>query len=216
MREERIRTVINPMTGKVIIRKRYALVWGLTKEELNIVKKIMPKGKYELSGITDFMTDIISLNAFIVIINPDNISLDDINDINEWYLELNGCYTENIVFTKKSDKLKLLNKKIKFIACDDNASFCENIKYAILNSIRKAKKNEGFSNQLSNAITVLSEIRKNNGITTKQLAEKIEVSDRTAQRIIESLRIAGEWIEYDRKLKGWKLTDGISILFGDI
>lgn len=53
------------------------------------------------------------------------------------------------------------------------------------------------------------------GITTVQIAKEIEISQRSFQRYIETLRVAGEWIEYDRTLKGWKLTDGKSILWGD-
>ena len=53
------------------------------------------------------------------------------------------------------------------------------------------------------------------GITTAQLAKKIEISQRSVQRYIETLRVAGEWIEYDRNLKGWKLADGKSVLWGD-
>ena len=53
-------------------------------------------------------------------------------------------------------------------------------------------------------------------ITTKELALRIEKSDRTVQRYIETLRCAGEFIEYDRKKKGWYLlVDGKSILLDE-
>ena len=38
---------------------------------------------------------------------------------------------------------------------------------------------------------------------------------RTVQRYIAALQATGEWIEYDRTLKGWGLQKGVSILFGD-
>lgn len=36
----------------------------------------------------------------------------------------------------------------------------------------------------------------------------LEITQRSVQRYIETLRIAEKWIEYDRNLKGSKLTDG--------
>lgn len=38
--------------------------------------------------------------------------------------------------------------------------------------------------------------------TTVQIAKNLEISQRSVQRYIETLRVAGEWIEYDRTLKG--------------
>ena len=54
------------------------------------------------------------------------------------------------------------------------------------------------------------------GISTKELAESVSVPARTVQRTIAALQAAGEWIEYDRSLRGWKLFEGVSILFGDV
>ena len=42
------------------------------------------------------------------------------------------------------------------------------------------------------------------------------VSTRSAQRFIETLRVAGEWIIYDAKTKHWRLeVAGKSALWGD-
>ena len=47
------------------------------------------------------------------------------------------------------------------------------------------------------------------------LSEELEISQRSVQRYIATLKAAGEWIEYDKILKGWKLTDRKSVLWGD-
>ena len=65
-------------------------------------------------------------------------------------------------------------------------------------------------------LKTLSLIRKHPGITSKELASRVSVPLRTIQRTIAALQAAGEWIEYDRTLRGWKLFDGVSVLFGDV
>ena len=62
---------------------------------------------------------------------------------------------------------------------------------------------------------MLSEIRKHPGITTAELAEIIERNAKTVQRYITTLNCAGEFIEYDRKKKGWFLFENKSVLWGD-
>ncbi len=89
------------------------------------------------------------------------------------------------------------------------------MKYILLSAYRKTKKNENFSATLANSLIILSEIRKHQYVTTKELAEKLELSERTVQRYIETLRVAGEWIEYDVSHRGWKLQTGKSVLWGD-
>ena len=80
---------------------------------------------------------------------------------------------------------------------------------------KNAKKYKNFSIIVANTLFVLSAIKKTPGISTRELAEKLEVSERSVQRYIETLRIAGEWIEYDTALKGWKLSVGKSVLWDD-
>lgn len=91
----------------------------------------------------------------------------------------------------------------------------EKLKYDLLAAYRRQKKNTTFSRTIANALVVLTQIRKHPGITTEKLSEILELSPRTIQRYIESLRIAGEWITYNPSKKGWELQDGKSILFGD-
>ncbi len=52
--------------------------------------------------------------------------------------------------------------------------------------------------------------------TLQKLSELTELPLRSVQRYIAALRATGEWIEYDRVLRGWKLFHGVSILYGDV
>lgn len=85
----------------------------------------------------------------------------------------------------------------------------------LLSAYRSHKKTVNFSATLANAIVILSKIRCCPCITTVQLSEELEISQRSVQRYIATLTAAGEWIEYDKILRGWKLTDGKSVLWGD-
>ena len=49
-----------------------------------------------------------------------------------------------------------------------------------------------------------------------ELTELTELPLRNVQRYISALQATGEWIEYDRSLRGWKLFHGFSILYGDV
>ena len=91
----------------------------------------------------------------------------------------------------------------------------QQIEFILVDAYRKQKKYKNFSIIVANTLFVLSAIRKTLGISTKKLAEKLEVSERSVQRYIETLRIAGEWIEYDTASKGWKLSIGKSVLWDD-
>lgn len=52
--------------------------------------------------------------------------------------------------------------------------------------------------------------------TLQKLSELTELPLRSVQRYIAALQAMGEWIEYDRALRGWKLFHGVSILYGDV
>ena len=216
MYKEKVISAINPKTGKLLTNKRRIILFGLTDDEQQVVLKNKPSGNVEIFDATGCATDIIARSCFILIINPDNISEEELDELNGYYCEIDGMYDESIVFTKPNDKINLFDRKIKFTVYEDSRLFCDNVKYSILNALKGSKKNEGFSVQHANAITILSLIRNKKAVSTKQLAEKLEESERTVQRLIESLRLAGEWIEYDRKNKCWTLTAGKSILWGDI
>ena len=59
-------------------------------------------------------------------------------------------------------------------------------------------------------------IRKHPGISTQKPSELTELPLRSVQRYIAALQATGEWIEYDRTLRGWKLFHGVSIFYGDV
>ncbi|MDR1125595.1 MAG: hypothetical protein LBM64_05985 [Deltaproteobacteria bacterium] len=45
------------------------------------------------------------------------------------------------------------------------------------------------------------------------MAEKCNVSQKSVLRHIETLRVSGEWINYDHQTRGWKLQMEMSSFF---
>ena len=52
----------------------------------------------------------------------------------------------------------------------------------------------------------------NPGITSKEIADAIELTPRSVTRYIETLNVAGESIVYNNKSKGWSLQFKESLL----
>ena len=90
------------------------------------------------------------------------------------------------------------------------------LKYLLLSAHKTAKGLHDFSSRLALAIRILKLIEQHPGITSGELAETVEISRRSVQRYIETLRMAGEWVEYDTSLRGWKLDENQSLLLDDV
>lgn len=147
-----------------------------------------------------------------IIVRTDIIDKEDINILIDYYKEI-APFSESIAFIGRVQLPKELTRHITVYENFD--MFTEKIKYFLLSAYRKQKKTENFSVTLANAIMILSLIRKQPYITSAELSEKLELSQRSIQRYIETLRVAGEWIEYSAEKKGWMLSAGKSVLWGD-
>ena len=185
--------------------------FGLTDEQIAVIKDNIPTKNCEIMD-TECFTDIITRCEMAVIVMWDKLSEIDEATLIEFYTEI-APFSETLVLIGDVNIPNELKNEVSIYATFDE--FAENVKYILLSAYRKTKKNENFSATLANSLLILSEIRKHEYVTTKDLAEKLELSERTIQRYIETLRVAGEWIEYDVAHRGWKLWEGKSILWGD-
>lgn len=190
---------------------RIIAVLGLTPDEIDIVKKNVPQKDFEIM-VTDDYRDLIAVSAMAVIARTDAIDEEDVNILIDWYKEI-APFSESVSFIGKIQLPKELTKHITVHESFD--VFSDKIKFFLLSAYRKQKKTENFSATLANAIMILSLIRKHPYITSVELSEKLELSQRSVQRYIETLRVAGEWIEYSPEKRGWMLSAGKSVLWGD-
>lgn len=208
------KTVIDPMTGEQLKRLSNVLIYGITDEQLVFVHENLPNTNTVVIDCSDCFTDVVATAYIAVIINPVLLTAGNIEYINELVADV-GNTSGTLIFTKPHNILNQLSKSVKYHVFADDFEFEDKIKYILLESSRTEKRNSAYSDTISQTIRVLSEIRKHPYITTAELAEKIERNARTVQRYITTLNCAGEFIEYDRKKKGWFLWENKSVLWGD-
>jgi hypothetical protein len=194
------------------VRIMKALTYGLNDEIYEFL--LINEKKYGVEFFeTEQYQDFIALNSILMIINANEMPKDEIDSILDFYYEIEKI-SEIIVFVGEV-QIKS-NFKSNIHVYKEYDQFLKNIKYHLLSAIKSDRKSSQFSNSISMALKILTMIKKNKCINTSQIASRIEVSNRTVLRYIESLRIAGEWIEYDRKSKCWKLIiENTSIILGD-
>lgn len=186
--------------------------FGLTDEQNNFVKSCTPTKSYEVMN-TNCATDLIAIFAAALIINASSLTDEDRTIINEYYLEVDACASESVFWLGYPKPDNKLRARFKYYESFDELAV--NLKYHLLTAHSKSKKAVDYSKKLADGLRILSLIRNHPGIKTQEISDITEIQIRTVQRYISSLQAAGEWIEYDRTLKGWALQHGVSVLFGD-
>ena len=187
--------------------------FGLTEEQNALVEENIPTRDYEVID-TDAPTDLIAINCEVLIIYAPEMDQDSIGMIFDYYSQVNGCTDETVIWLGEPKPPKELQK---FFKCYDSFdAITDKLKYLLLTAHSKSKKAHEYSEKLVNGLKILALIRSHPGISTQKLAELTELPLRSVQRYIAALQATGEWIEYDRSLRGWKLFHGISMLYGEV
>lgn len=209
-----MKELINPMTREIPKKAKIILTYGISDKQTQLLLKNLPSSNIVITDVSECFTDIIATNYIAVVINPDvllNAHIDYLNEMCEDFIITN----ERIVFVKNHPILKELKNRNKYIVFSDDFEYGAKIKYILLDALREEKKMQNYSDTISQTIRVLSEIRRKPYISTAQLAAIIERTPRTVQRYINTLICAGEFLEYDRKKKGWYIFQNKSVLWGD-
>ena len=194
-------------------REYRVITFGLTDEENALVEENLPTRDYEVFD-TDAPTDLIAIGCQALIVNAASMDSDSVGMIFDYYSQVNGCTDETVIWLGEPKPPKELRK---FFKCYDSFdAIADKLKYLLLTAHSKSKKAHEYSEKLVNGLKILALIRKHPGISTQKLSELTELPLRSVQRYIAALQATGEWIEYDRTLRGWKLFHGVSILYGDV
>ena len=184
------------------------ITYGLTDEEIVELQNVKPNKDCSII-IADYATDIIALNAYASVVRKSELDQSDY-DILSSYLEEVGDYADTIILVGEDNKLKSFSKKVKIFATFED--FLEKAKYTLVASYAKHRQSDEFSSKISLALRMVILIKRNPGISTAVLADKLDMSTRSVQRYIETLRMSGEWIDYDTSLHGWRLEHEKSFL----
>ena len=194
-------------------REYRVITFGLTDEENALVEENLPTRDYEVFD-TDAPTDLIAIGCQALIVNAASMDSDSVGMIFDYYSQVNVCTDETVIWLGEPKPPKELRK---FFKCYDSFdAIADKLKYLLLTAHSKSKKAHEYSEKLVNGLKILALIRKHPGISTQKLSELTELPLRSVQRYIAALQATGEWIEYDRTLRGWKLFHGVSILYGDV
>ena len=194
-------------------RDHRILTFGLTEAQNAWVEENLPTRDYEVFD-TDAPTDVIAIGCQALIVNAAAMDGDAAGMIFDYYSQVNGCTDETVIWLGEPKPPRELRK---FFQCYDSFdAIKDKLKYLLLTAHSKSKKAHEYSEKLVNGLKILALIRKRPGISTQKLSELTELPLRSVQRYIAALQATGEWIEYDRALRGWKLFHGISILYGDV
>ena len=189
------------------------ITFGLTDPQNALVEENLPTSDHEVFD-TDAPTDLIAIGCQALIINAAALDADSAGMIFDYYSQVNGCTDETVIWLGEPKPPKELRK---FFKCYDSFdAIKDKFKYLLLTAHSKSKKAHEYSEKLVNGLKILALIRKHPGISTQKLSELTELPLRSVQRYIAALQATGEWIEYDRTLRGWKLFHGVSILYGDV
>lgn len=191
--------------------------YGLSDEQNRYIETCFPTKEYELVNCNSYngddFIDWIATRSTVFIINA-QVLPESVRDMFwDYYNEIGESCDETVIWL--GEPLPPDSIKSRFKCYNSFDDITDKLKYLLLTAHKRSNRAVEYCRILEKGILVLSLIKNNPGISTKDIAERTQLSIRTVQRYIEALQTAGEWIEYDSKSKGWKLQNGISILFGD-
>ena len=188
---------------------QYLIHYGLSQKQVDALEGCLPDNTI-LHDATVCATDIIALCPTLgAVINPAAMPESDLASLMNYYKDVGWYIEELVIFTKKVDA----PKTARIMYLDDNDFFSERVHALLLQANSKKKRNAGYNARIALCLRVLKAIKNKPGISTKNIAEVCEVSEKSILRYIETLRVSGELIDYDHQLRGWKLQPGMSSFF---
>ncbi|MBO4913911.1 MAG: helix-turn-helix domain-containing protein [Oscillospiraceae bacterium] len=203
---------INPMTGEELRRIEYVATLGLSSAECAQVERVLPTKDCQLLPIEN-RTELYVYPCIAIIIRGGALDAEQLNELEDYFREYDYVVAETVVWIGEPKPSGKLGRIVK--SYDSFEALLGGLKYLLLSAHKTAKGLHDFSSKIALAIRMLKLIEQRPGITSDKLAEELEISRRSVQRYIETMRMAGEWVEYDASLRGWKLVSNQSLLLDD-
>lgn len=179
------------MEGKT---RHVILVYGLNANQIGMMMRELSEHDYRYAKCWQ---DVIAIPADLVIVNPKKVSAEGLEVLAQFYKEI-----------EPSPERLILSEPCEILEKISNVEYIENlfeepyrIRTVALRCLHETVKDVDYSRKLVLGLTIMRFICKYPGITTKEISEITELSQRSVKRYIDALRTAGADIDFEGK--GW-------------
>lgn len=181
--------------------------YGFSQAETEAIRACLPADGVQLQ-IAEDGTDVLVNEKIAVLVRMDAVPEDQWQMLNAFYEDV-ASFSEAVIFVGDVHGKKIYNRITVYAGVEE---LLRNFKYILLAAQKRRKNAESFSRSVSYALRILKEITENPGISSRELSERLEISQRSVTRYIETLNMSGESIVYSRKENGWRLQYDESLL----
>lgn len=188
-------------------QKSTVAVYGFSNKESEIINSSLAKSTTELF-IAEYATDLFAIDHLMIIVNVSRVPDSELQQLFAYYKQV-PIFSETVILIGDCTQLDVNNRMTVYTEFDD---LQKNLKYLLLAAHKQRKNAESFSRSISYALIILKMITENPGISSKEIADRLELSPRSVTRYIETLNMSGESIVYNRKQNGWSLEYDESLL----
>lgn len=188
-------------------QKSTVAVYGFSNKESEIINSSLAKSTTELF-IAEYATDLFAIDHLMIIVNVSRVPDSELQQLFAYYKQV-PVFSETVILIGDCTQLDVNNRMTVYTEFDD---LQKNLKYLLLAAHKQRKNAESFSRSISYALIILKMITENPGISSKEIADRLELSPRSVTRYIETLNMSGESIVYNRKQNGWSLEYDESLL----
>ena len=170
------------------------MMFGLAANQIELIMRELPQCDYRYA---ECWQDIIALSADLIILNPSELSMEEIAVLTQYYKEIEPS-TERLIITEPCKEMEKI-KNVEYMEALFEESY--RIRTLALRCLHETVKDVDYSRKLVLSLTIMRVICKHPGITTNEISKITELSPRSVNRYIDALRMAGADIEY--REKGW-------------
>lgn len=188
-------------------QKSTVAVYGFSEEQNKIIHSSLTKSSMELFHAA-YATDLFAIDHLLIIVNVSCVPYSEMQQLVSYYKQVPDP-SESVVLVGDCSQFDIGNRMVVYAEFD---ALQENLKYLLLAAHKQRKNAESFSRSISYALLILKMITENPGISSKEIADRLELSPRSVTRYIETLNMSGESIVYNRKQNGWRLEYDESLL----
>ena len=181
-------------------QKSTIAVYGFSHKENEIINSSLANSTMELF-VAEYATDLFAIDHLMIIVNVSRVPYSELKQLFAYYKQV-PAFSESVILLGDCTQLDVNNRMTVYTEFDD---LQKNLKYFLLAAHKPRKTAESFSRSISYALIILKMITENPGISSKEIADRLELSPRSVTRYIETLNMSGESIVYNRKRNGWSL-----------